>query len=166
MNNTSQLEHRRRSRLPVAVVVAIIGAIGLGLGSILPEIWKHFFPPVPQQSTTLPSPQDISSPNSQSTGSTHLPDGTLMCWGQAELTEGAGSDSRAFAFEFKEPFAAAPTVTTGIDCKSAGYEFAVYNHQLTEKSYSGRVADVNFRKNSAPVTMHYLAVGTPKVPFK
>jgi hypothetical protein len=162
MNNTPQLEKPRRSKVPVAITAAVIGAIGVVVGSTLPEILRDYFPP--RQKQTLPSPEQIPSPppNTQSAGSTRLPGGILMCWGQVELTKGSGTNWREFEFKFPEGFAAAPTVTTGIDAKGSGYAFAIYNYKLTEDIYTGQIAEIMARNNSVPVMMHYLAIGRVK----
>jgi hypothetical protein len=157
-----QINHSTRaaSGTMTAVLVAIIGAAGVVLGSYMGR------PPKPDQSENIPPAPPAVTENTQSSGSAFLPDGTLVCWGQAELTDGSGGDSRGFAFKFKDPFAASPTVTTGINAKSGGYAYAVYNFQLTEELYAGRVVEIEYRKTSIPVTMHYFAIGLPKTPRK
>jgi hypothetical protein len=140
------------SRSSLAILLAIIALIGtLCSGSIT----RWLFPP--QESLKVPP-----ATSSQASGSTKLPDGSLMCWGQADL-EGL-THTRSFSFKFKKPFAAKPIITYGIHPIGSGYSFALYNHTTSEDGYSGSLVEVNSRKTGIPVSLSYVAIGLPAAP--
>jgi hypothetical protein len=84
-----------------------------------------------------------------------------ICWGSLTIID--NSHVRSFSFNFPAPFAVTPTITNGINTVSNGYLFSVFSHSITTDSYKGTLAENHsFRKNSAPVTMNYIAIGIPK----
>jgi hypothetical protein len=136
-------------RSVLAVVLAIIALVGsLCSGSIT----RWLFPP------NIP-PQVPAAMSSQSSGAARLADGSLICWGQADL-EGQ-THTRSFSFKFKEPFGAKPVITYGIHPVGSGYSFALYNNVTTESSYSGSIVEVSSRKTGIPVSFSYTAIGLP-----
>ena len=136
-------------RANVAIICAIFALIGsLCSGSLT----RWLFPP--QESV-----KSLPVMSSQSSGAARLADGSLICWGQADLD--GQTHTRTFSFKFKEPFAARPVVTYGIHPVGSGYSFALYNNVTTESGYSGSIVEVNSRKTGIPVSFSYTAIGLP-----
>ena len=137
------------NRSTTAIIVAVIALIGaLFAGSIT----RWLFPP----KEPLKSPPVMSS---QSSGSARLSDGSLMCWGQADLD--GRTHTRTFSFKFKDQFAAKPIITYGIHPVGSGYSFALYTHSTSESGYSGSIVEVNSRQTGIPVSFSYTAIGLP-----
>ena len=85
---------------------------------------------------------------------------TQVCWGRVELGT-AGDHVRSFTVAFEKPFAEPPVITISIDVKSTGYAYAIFDSTITEQSYFGNIVEVQFRKNTAPVSFSYIAIGRP-----
>jgi hypothetical protein len=142
------------------VLAALIGALGLVIGNFLTPLGQHLFPPN-EQKGSLPQPAEPQ--NTQASGSAMLGHDQI-CWGQnAALSIGpGGSHVRSFSFTFAKPFRSVPAVTTGINVRSSGYTFAVYDAAVTETEYAGRLVETKGRDTDAAVSMSYTAIGEPK----
>lgn len=158
-NNTPHLDKPRRSRLPVAITAAIIGAIGIALGAFLTPLGQRMFAP---NEPKVSLPAAVTPQNTQASGSAILGDAQI-CWGQNPiLPKGRDGHIRSFSFTFAKPFRSVPSVTTGINVVGSGYTFAVYNASVTESAYTGLLVEQQSRDTDVPVSMSYTAIGEPK----
>lgn len=157
MNNSVQEGHSG----VVAIVLAAIALIGT-LVTVGADVYKSTREPdEPKQPIPIPeTPKPDSNITAISDNDCQMIGAAQMCWGKAKLKV-ADSHTRSFAFKFKKKFAGPPIVTNSIDAESSGYAFAVYNHNLTESGYSGRIVEIQFRKGKSPVAFSYIAVGRP-----
>lgn len=126
---------------------------------VIAEHSPTVIPERPQPQTATPAAEHV---NSEGASSSYIGE-NLICWGRIPtLSNGGARHTRAFAFTFAEPFKTPPTVTYGINVVGSGYSFAVYNAQVTETGYTGRLVEVNSRESDVPVSMNYTAIGTPR----
>jgi len=86
--------------------------------------------------------------------------GLQICWGKADLSP-ARTHTRAFAFRFKRKFAAKPIITDSIKGNGSAYAFAIYRSDITEEAFTGRIVEVEYKPNNAPVEFSYIAIGRP-----
>lgn len=83
------------------------------------------------------------------------------CYGKGFMTlpSPPWQHTRSFYFNFTAPFIEVPVVTNGINSSSGGYAYSVYSHNINENTYTGSVAEILWRQNTASVTMNYIAIG-------
>ena len=140
------------------IILSLIALASAVLQIVLPQTLA-MFAPKPREVAPEPDATAIGRMNSDN-GCQQLGE-KLLCWGRAELVS-SDTHTRGFVFDFHTPFAGAPVITSNIDVKSGGYAFAIYDSQTTEQTYRGSIVEVQFRPNSSPVTMSYIAIGRPR----